>query len=56
MPLQVHRVMEDAKHFDDVAFLPGGDTKHDEVAPLAAAAGNMKREQPLGNLGSSSGA
>ena len=43
MALQIHAVMQESEHVDDVALLNASNTEHDEVSALASISGNMKR-------------
>jgi hypothetical protein len=45
MALQIHGVMKDAQDLDHVAVRRTPDAEHDEMTPLAALAGDVKREK-----------
>jgi len=47
MALQIHGVVKEAQDFDHLAVRSAPDAEHDEMTPLAALAGDVKRENAL---------
>ena len=50
MARQIHCVMKEAKNLDHLAAVFMPDPKHDEMAPLALLASDVKRAEPLGDF------
>jgi hypothetical protein len=47
MALQIHGVMKDAQYLDHISVRCTPDPEHNEMTPLTALAGDVKREKPL---------
>ena len=50
MTLQIHGVMKKAQDLDHLSVPDTPDAEQDEVTPFAVLAGDMKREESLGNV------